>query len=85
MAIQSPWAILLCRFSDDANDPATTRLSDLYRQWGNTQTPFWMSQNITQAAEVDNRTILELYQTFFTITGLFTSNVDFYKVESVRV
>jgi hypothetical protein len=73
--LQRPWAILLCRFSDDQNDPAQTRISDLYRQWGNANGAFWLSQNLTQAAEVDNRTILELYQTFFTITGLFTFNV----------
>jgi len=75
MAIQAPWAILLCRFSDDPNNPATTPISTLYRQWGNAYGPAWLAGNITRAAEVDNRTILELYQLLFTITGLFTWNV----------
>jgi hypothetical protein len=75
MAIQAPWAVLLCRFSDDTNDPATTRISTLYRQWGNSYGAAWLADNVTRGAEVDNRTILELYEIFFSITGLFTWNV----------
>jgi hypothetical protein len=28
-AVKKPWAILLCKFSDDQNDPSTTRVMDL--------------------------------------------------------
>ena len=31
--VQKPWAILLCKFADDVNDPRRARLSDLYAQW----------------------------------------------------
>ena len=77
MAIPSaaPWVVLICRFSDDANDPAVTRLSDLYQQWRIAFGDPWLAANITQAAETDDRTILELYETFFTISGLFSFNV----------
>jgi len=30
---KKPWAILLCKFADDENDPHRTRISDLYSHW----------------------------------------------------
>jgi hypothetical protein len=73
------WAILLCKFSDDPNDPATTRVMDLAAQWRATMDAFWISQNLTSAWDSDNRTFLQLYEDFFTTTGIFTANiVDYY-------
>src|SRR5450432_393077 len=75
MAIQKPWAILLCRYSDDTNDPNTVRISDLYAQLLQSKGAAWLAGAFNPAAATDNRTILDLYQTFFTITGIFTFNV----------
>lgn len=73
--VKKPWAILLCKYSDDANDPAVTRVSDLAAQWRRTKGSVFVNANLSPAWDTDNRTILELYQTFFTITGLFTFNI----------
>jgi hypothetical protein len=72
--IQRPWAILLCRFQDDGNDPAHVTLSALYGQWvakfGAQSVANW----IAPAAAHDQRPILELYQEFFTPAGAGTFN-----------
>lgn len=73
--VATPWAILLCRFTDDGNDPAVTTLADLFVQWRTRFGDAWLADNLTADAEHDSRTILELYQLFFTITGLFTFNL----------
>ena len=76
---QRPFAILLCKFKDDPNDPAVTTVSQLAAGWRATMDAFWISQNLTPAWDTDNRTILQLYQDFFTTTGIFTPNmVDYY-------
>lgn len=72
---QKPWAILLCRYSDDNNDPAVTRVMDLAAQWRATAGNDFIVANLNPTWDTDSRTILELYQTFFTITGLFTFNI----------
>ena len=74
-AIQSPWAILLCRYNDDLNDPSTTRIRDLYSQLKKANGAAWIAGVVHAAAETDDRTILDLYEAFFTITGLFTFNM----------
>jgi len=73
--LSAPWAILLCRFNDDGNDPAVTTLADLYAQWRARFGDAWLVDNLTPDAEHDGRTILELYEQFFTITGVFTFNL----------
>jgi hypothetical protein len=71
---QRPWAILLCKFRDDPNDPRTTRLSDLYAQWVRQSGQPWVDNNLVPEAASDWRTILELYETFFTPAGAGTFN-----------
>ena len=71
---QLPWAILLCRFSDDLNDPAKTTISDLDAQWLAESGPAWIMNNIPPSAVSDPRTILEVYNAFFTPQGAGTFN-----------
>ena len=71
---QRPWAILLCRFQDDTNDPSTTTLSELYGQWIAKFGPAWVANNLDSAAATDPRTILELYNEFFASPGVITYN-----------
>ncbi|MES1160990.1 MAG: hypothetical protein ABUM51_09555 [Bacteroidota bacterium] len=73
--VKKPWAILLCRYSDDGNDPNVTTISNLAAQWRATKGTDFINGNLSAAWDTDNRTILDLYQTFFTIVGLFTFNV----------
>jgi hypothetical protein len=72
--MQRPWAILLCRFQDDANDPAHVTLSALYGQWVATYGAQKVSTWINPGAAHDQRTILELYRRFFTPVGAGTFN-----------
>jgi hypothetical protein len=72
---QEPWAILLCRFSDDPNDPSQTRVMDLAAQWRAKGDQNFIMANLNPSWDADNRTILALYEVFFTITGIFTFNV----------
>ena len=58
MALERPFAILLCKWKDDPNDPAVTRVMDLAAQRRATMTPFWVSQNLTPAWDTDSRTFL---------------------------
>ena len=74
-AVKKPWVILLCRFSDDQNDPATTRVMDLAAQWRVQKSPAFVMANLGPFWDTDSRTILELYNAFFTITGIFTFNI----------
>lgn len=69
-----PWAVLLCKFKDDANDPSKVRLGELYNQWVAKYGMTWVAANLTQDAALDPRTILELYQDFFTVAGAGTYN-----------
>jgi hypothetical protein len=69
-----PWAILLCKFNDDTNDPTTVKLSDLYIQWLAQNGPNWIADNLIPAVASDPRTILELYNEFFTNAGVNTFN-----------
>ena len=71
---QKPWAILLCKFKDDSNDPYQTQISDLYQQWEAQNGAFWVSQNLRPAAASDNRKIIEVYRQFFTNVGSGTFN-----------
>lgn len=73
-ASERPWAILLCRFSDDANDPARTLISSLYSQWLTSFGASWLANNLTLDAASDSRTILDLYNAFFTTAGAGTYN-----------
>jgi hypothetical protein len=59
MAIKKPWAVLVCRFSDDA-DPATVLVKDL--------------PALDPTAANDTRTVLELFKQFFTTEGISTFN-----------
>src|SRR5258707_15012415 len=70
-----PWAILLCKFSDDPNDPTQTRVKDLAAQWRATQSQAFILGNLNPSWDIDNRTFLELYKAFFTVAGIFTLNV----------
>src|SRR5215471_3185965 len=72
---QMPWAILLCKFSDDPNDPTQTRVKDLGAQWRATAGQAFAMANLTPAWDTDNRTLLELYQSFLTTSGITTFNV----------
>ncbi len=69
-AVKKPWAILLCRFSDDQNDPSTTRVMDLAAQWRAQKGQAFAMANLGPFWDTDTRTILELYNAFFTITGV---------------
>jgi len=69
-----PWAILLCKYKDDPNDPTKTRISDLAAQWRLQKDATFIAANLSPAWDTDDRTIMDLYETFFTITGLFTFN-----------
>ncbi len=71
---QLPWAILLCRYNDDTNNPDQTTISQLAAQWRTNFDASFVAANLNDTWDNDHRTILELYQTFFTITGLFTFN-----------
>lgn len=71
---QLPWAILLCRYRDDPNNPDQTTISQLAAQWRVQFDAAFVAANLNDTWDNDDRTILELYQTFFTITGLFTYN-----------
>jgi len=77
-AVKKPWAILLCKFSDDTNDPATTTIRDLATQWRASASPEFIAGNLNSTWDTDDRTILELYQYFFTPAGIFTHNVTNY-------
>lgn len=72
--LPQPWAILLCRFSDDQNLPAQTTLSQLYQQWTAEYGTPWLSGSTLPQQASDSRTILELYQAFFTPAGAGTYN-----------
>jgi hypothetical protein len=74
MAKKTPWAILLCKFRDDPNLPGQTRIRDLFTQWETEHGAFWISQNVPPSAATDNRTILQLYNMFFTNQGAGTFN-----------
>jgi hypothetical protein len=63
---QLPWVILLCRYSDDANDPVSTTISDLNTEWTNSFGSDWVANNLPATAGQDTRTILDVYNTFFT-------------------
>lgn len=69
-----PWAILLCRYSDDANDPATTRLSDLAAQWRLQRGDDFAHANLNPSWDTDARTVLGLYESFFVDAGLQSFN-----------
>lgn len=71
---QRPWAILLCRFKDDANEPGQTTLSTLHSQWVAKYGSTWVDNNLSPDAAADPRTILNLYQMFFTNAGTGTYN-----------
>ena len=71
---QLPWAILLCRFRDDANEPSSTRIMDLYAQWEREFGSAWLSQNLGSKSAVDGRSIADVYRMFFTTQGLGTFN-----------
>jgi hypothetical protein len=73
--VQKPWAILLCKFNDDSNDPTRTRLSDLYTQWLTQNGQAWIVANKFWPAQFDNRTFLELYTMLFTVAGNGTYNL----------
>src|SRR6266567_365617 len=73
-SIQRPWAILLSRFQDDANDPTRVTLSALYAQWVAKYGAAMVSTWIDPGAAQDSRTILQLYQQFFTPVGAGTFN-----------
>lgn len=75
MATQTPWAVLLCRFSNDYNDPFQTHISDLYSEWESLFGSFWISQNMGIQSASDNRTVMELYTMFFTSRGYSTFNI----------
>jgi hypothetical protein len=75
MATQNPWAVLVCRFSNDYNDPFQTHISDLYSEWESAFGSFWISQNMSIQSASDNRTIAELYTMFFTNLGYSTFNI----------
>jgi|GEM_PF-3457755 len=75
MATQTPWAVLLCRYSNDYNDPFQTHISDLYSEWESVFGGFWISQNMSINCASDNRTIMGLYQQFFTSQGYSTFNI----------
>src|SRR6266702_2810442 len=72
--LPQPWAILLCRFSDDHNVPSQTTLSQLYQQWAAEYGVPWLSGSTLPQQASDSRTILELYQAFFTAAGAGTYN-----------
>jgi len=72
--LPAPWAILLCRYSDDANDPSITTIADLAKQWRATRDAAFIAANLFPAWDSDGRTLLEICQNFFTVTGLFTFN-----------
>jgi hypothetical protein len=77
--LKRDWAILLCRFKDDSNDPATTRVMDLATQWETAYGSSWAATNMLSMWSSDSRTLLQLYEDFFTTTGIFTANiVDYY-------
>jgi hypothetical protein len=77
--LKRDWAILLCRFKDDPNDPATTTVMDLAVQWTATYGAAWAATNMLSNWSSDSRTILQLYEDFFTTTGIFTENIfDYY-------
>jgi len=73
--VKKPWAILLCKFSDDTNDPSITKVKDLAAQWRATASSDFIAGNLTPAWDTDDRTILNLYELFFTIIGIFTNNI----------
>ncbi|MBS1598404.1 MAG: hypothetical protein JST75_09260 [Bacteroidetes bacterium] len=73
--VKKPWAILLCKFSDDPNDPSVTTVKDLAAQWRATASPEFIAGNLDATWDTDNRTILDLYELFFTTTGIFTNNI----------
>src|SRR5947209_6192822 len=73
--IPKPWAILLCRFSDDNNDPSTTTIADLAGQWRATASADFINGNLSADWDVDTRTFLQLYQELFTVTGIFSFNI----------
>jgi hypothetical protein len=64
----------LSRFQDDANDPTQITLSALYAQWVARYGAATVSNWIDPGAAQDPRTILELYQQFFTQVGAGTFN-----------
>ena len=72
--VQMPWAILVCRYSDDTNDPNLTKISDLAAQWTAQLGSAFVAGNLNSSWNTDNRTIIELYEWFFTITGILTFN-----------
>jgi hypothetical protein len=76
------WAILLCRYSDDPNDPSVTTVRDL----GNQLTPAPPASApewITSSWATDTTTLLNKYQLFFSSTGAHTSNMpNFFKTVS---
>src|ERR1044072_4811160 len=69
MTTPQPWAILLCKYRDDPNDPARTTIADLYQQWGDNAVNWVQPQSAS-----DPRTILAVYEAFFTPAGTGTRN-----------
>ncbi len=66
---QKPWAILLCKYRDDPDDPSVTRIADLWKQWGAIAITWVPAQSAN-----DFRTILDVCKWFFTPTGAGTLN-----------
>jgi hypothetical protein len=64
--LEKPWAILLCRYSDDPTDPTTAPVSALAAQWPG---------HFKAEASSDNQTILQLYSLFFTSAGATKTNL----------
>lgn len=72
--IPTPWAVLVCKYNDDPNDPYTTRLSDLYQQWLTQNGALWIEGNAAPSIRTDTRTFIQLYTMFFTNAGFGTYN-----------
>jgi hypothetical protein len=60
MSAKTPWAVLVCWLSDDSNNPATVKVSEL---WG-----------IADPDPNDPQTALDLFTDFFTAAGTQTYN-----------
>lgn len=77
MARSAKWAVLLCRYLDDKNDPSVVTIKELAAQWVET------FPDVVAAGEVSNwsnntNTILQSYQRLFTSTPAATLNMASY-------
>ncbi len=71
MVDQNRWAVLVCRYKDDTNDPNTTTIAELAAQWRpNYPGVDWLGPNW----DTNTHTILDHYQRLFTATGRATTN-----------